>query len=298
MTDWDVGGRAILITGAARGIGAETARGLAARGARVALVGLEPTELARVAAECPGAVWFEADVTEPDALAGAIDGAVEALGGIDAVVANAGIGAVGLARSMDPDTFERVLAVNLVGVWRTVRACLPHVIERRGYVLVVASVAAAGHVPGMSAYCASKAGVEAFANVLRTEVRPLGVDVGVAYFSWIDTDMVRGADANALGARMRGRMKGPLARTSALADAGAAMVAGVEGRARVVAFPRFVRAALVLRGMLQPLLDLQGRRHMADDDRFALEQIEAHGLEVSAPVGAGGAADREIAVKR
>jgi NAD(P)-dependent dehydrogenase (short-subunit alcohol dehydrogenase family) len=298
MTDWDVSGRTILITGAARGIGAETARGLAARGARVALVGLEPAELARVAGECPGAVWFEADVTDADALAGAIDGAVEALGGIDAVVANAGIGVVGLARSMDPDAFERVLDVNLVGVWRTVRGCLPHVVERRGYVIVVASVAAAAHIPGMSAYAASKAGVEAFANVLRSEVRPLGVDVGVAYFSWIDTDMVRGTDANALGARLRGRLKGPPGRTSSVADAGAAMVAGIEGRARIVALPRFVRAALVLRGVVQPLLDLQARRHMADDDRFALEQIEAQGREVSAPVGAGGAADRQVAAKR
>jgi NAD(P)-dependent dehydrogenase (short-subunit alcohol dehydrogenase family) len=298
VSDWDVNGRAVLVTGAARGIGAETARRLAARGARLSLVGLEPAELERVAGECPGAVFFEADVTDPDALAAAVEGTVEAFGGIDAVIANAGIGVIGLARSMDPDAFERVIEVNLLGAWRTVRACLPHVIERQGYVLVVASAAAAGHVPGISAYCASKAGVEAFANALRTEVRPLGVDVGVAYFSWIDTDMVRGSDANALGGRMRGRMKGPLARTSSVADAGAAMLAGVEGRARVVAHPRFVRAALVLRGVLQPLLDLQARRHMAEDDRFALEQVEAQGAAANAPVGAGGAADRQAAVRR
>src|SRR5262245_22166522 len=225
MSEWDLTGRAVLVTGAARGIGAETARRLAARGARVALVGLEPEELERVASECPGAVFFEADITDPGALAAAVEGTVEAFGGIDAVVANAGIGVVGLVRSMDPDAFERVIEVNLLGAWRTVRACLPHIVERRGYVLVVASMAAVAHTPGMSAYAASKAGVEAFANAVRIEVRPLGVDVGVAYFSWIDTDMVRGGDSNPLGARMRARLKGPPARTSSLADAANAMEA-------------------------------------------------------------------------
>src|SRR5215470_4844124 len=142
MAQWDLDGRVVLVTGAARGIGAESARQLAARGARVALVGLEPAELERVAGECPGAVFFEADVTDRDALAAAVDGTVDALGGIDAVVANAGIGNVGFVRSIEPEAFERVLEVNLLGVWRTVRACLPHVIERRGYVLNIASTAA------------------------------------------------------------------------------------------------------------------------------------------------------------
>jgi NAD(P)-dependent dehydrogenase (short-subunit alcohol dehydrogenase family) len=298
MSEWDVSGRAVLVTGAARGIGAETARRLAARGARVALVGLEPEELERVAGDCPGAIHFEADVTDPDALAAAVEGTVEAFGGIDAVIANAGIGVAGMARSMDPDAFERVIEVNLLGAWRTVRACLPHVVERRGYVLVVASLAAIAHSPGMSAYAASKSGVEALANALRVEVRPLGVDVGVAYFSWIDTDMVRGADASPLGGRLRGRLKGPPARTSPLADAAGAMEAGVVSRARIVVHPRWVRAALALRSVFQPIVDLQSRRHMAEDDRFALEQVEAQGAAASAPVGPGGAADRQATVNR
>jgi NAD(P)-dependent dehydrogenase (short-subunit alcohol dehydrogenase family) len=298
MAEWDLNGRVVLVTGAARGIGAESARQLAARGARVALVGLEPAELERVAGECRGSVFFEADVTDHDALAAAVDGTVEALGGIDAVVANAGVGNVAFVRSTDPDAFERVLEVNLVGVWRTVRACLPHVIERRGYVLNVASSAAIAHLAGMSAYAASKAGVEAFSNALRIELRPLGVDVGVAYFNWIDTDMVRGADANPLGARMRGRLKGPVGRTRPVGEAAAALVDGVAGRARIVAFPRFVRAMLALRGMVQPLMDLEARRHMAGDDRFALELARERGADASAPVGAGGAADRVETARR
>jgi NAD(P)-dependent dehydrogenase (short-subunit alcohol dehydrogenase family) len=295
---WDLNGRAILITGAARGIGAESARRLAARGARVALVGLEPEDLERVASECPGAVFFEADVTDHGALAAAVDGTVDALGGIDVVIANAGIGTVGFARSMDPAAFERTLEVNLLGVWRTVRACLPRVIERRGYVLNVASSAAIAHTPGMSAYATAKAGVEAFSNALRIELRPLGVDVGVAYFNWIDTDMVRGADANPLSARMRGRLKGPVGRTSPVGNAVDALVAGVERRVRIVAFPRFVRAMLALRSVIRPIVDLDSRRHTADDDRFALELIAARGLEANAPIGPGGAADRAETAKR
>ncbi len=111
------------------------------------------------------------------------------------MIANAGIATGGTVRSIDPDAWERVVEVNLIGSWRTIRAALPHVIARRGYVLQIASLAAVAHAPFMSAYSVSKAGVEALADSLRTEVARHGVDVGVAYFSWIDTDMVRGADA-------------------------------------------------------------------------------------------------------
>ena len=198
---WSVQGRTVLITGAARGIGAESARRLAARGANLALVGLEPEELRRVADPCGrNAAWFEADVTDWSALEAAVEGAGERFGGIDVVMANAGIAPVGMVRSTDPAAFERTIEINLLGVWRTVRACLPHVIERRGYVLVIASLAAAVHSPGPAAYSASKAGAEAFADSLRVEVKHLGVDVGVGYFAFIDTDMVRGGDGRpALG---------------------------------------------------------------------------------------------------
>ena len=146
---WSARGRTVLITGAARGIGAESARRLATRGANVSLVGLEPDELQRVGGQCgAGAACFDADVTDWDALERAVEGTVERFGGIDAVVANAGIGPVGTVRSTDPAAFERTIEVNLLGVWRTVRSCLPHVIERQGYVLVVASLAAAVHSPG------------------------------------------------------------------------------------------------------------------------------------------------------
>ena len=169
-----VAGQSILITGAAHGIGAEVARRLAARGARVSLVGLGADELRRVAADCPGATVFDGDVTDQEALDAAVAGTVEALGGIDTVIANAGIAAPGFVRTMDPASFERVIEVNLLGVWRTVRACLPHVIERRGYVLPRRLGG------GDPARCRDRRptarrspGVEAFGNALRVEVAGL-----------------------------------------------------------------------------------------------------------------------------
>ncbi|CAA9489256.1 MAG: probable 3-oxoacyl-(acyl carrier protein) reductase [uncultured Solirubrobacterales bacterium] len=288
---WTLAGRTVLVTGAARGIGAEVSRRLAARGARVALVDLEPDVLAGVAADCPGAVTFVADVTDPAALQAAVDGTVAELGGIDVVFANAGIAPMGMVRSMDPAAFERTIDINLLGVWRTVRACLPHVIERRGYVLDVASVAAVAHLPGMASYAASKAGVEAFTNALRGEVRHLGVDVGCAYFSWIDTPMVRGADADPVGSEMRGKLKGPMARTYTVAQAAEAVVEGIEHRSRSVLTPAWLRAFLPLRHLVQRLTDLQARAIAPEADRLFQEQIDRRGAAAaSAPVGEGGAA--------
>ena len=122
---YDIAGKTAFITGAARGIGAESARRLHARGANIALVGLEPEELEKRAAELGDrAAWFEADVTDLSALEAAVAGAVERFGGIDVVVANAGVANVGTIGGMAVADFERVIEVNLLGVWRTVRATL------------------------------------------------------------------------------------------------------------------------------------------------------------------------------
>ena len=288
-----ISGQVVFVTGAARGIGAAAAKQLAAGGAKLALVGLEPDELAKVAADCGSdAVWFEADVTDAAAIQEAVRGTVERFGGIDVVIANAGIATGGSVLTIDPAAWERVVEVNLLGSWRTVRAALPHVVERRGYVLQIASVAAIAHAPFMSAYCASKAGVEAFADCLRTEMAHLGVDVGVAYFSWIDTDMVRGADARPGIGTMRRRMRGPVGKTYPLSDVADAVARGVERRARHVTVPGWVRAMLLLRGPLAGALDRQGRREVPAVEREMEDVIAREGAAAAtAPVGAGGAAD-------
>jgi NAD(P)-dependent dehydrogenase (short-subunit alcohol dehydrogenase family) len=293
--EWSVKGKTVFITGAARGIGAESARRLAARGANVALVGLEPDELARVAAQCgSNAAWFECDVTDWDALERAVEGTVERFGGIDVVMANAGISSAGMTRSIDPRAFERTVDINLMGVWRTVRSSLPHVIERQGYVLVIASLAAALHSPGMASYAASKAGAEAFANSLRAEVKRLGVDVGVGYFGFIDTDLVRGADAHPAIGHLRADTPGPIKKTYPVSAVGQAVADGIEGRRRWVVVPGWIRSLLVLRTALAPLLERIAFDRAAEADRALQEDIEKRGVEeVSAPVGAGGEAARE-----
>jgi NAD(P)-dependent dehydrogenase (short-subunit alcohol dehydrogenase family) len=287
----------VLITGAARGLGAETARRVAARGANVALVGLEPEELQRIAAQCgTNSAWFECDVTDNRALERAVQGTVERFGGIDVLMANAGIACGGMVRSTDPAAFERTIEINLLGVWRTVRAALPHVIERQGYALVIASLAAAVHGPGMAAYSASKAGAEAFADSLRVEVKHLGVDVGVGYFAFIDTDMVRGADAHPALGRFREEAGWPFTKTYPLSRAGKAIADGIEKRSRWVVVPPWGRALLVLRTAISPLLDRASAETAAEADAVFMQDVEERGAEAaSAPVGPGGEAARRAA---
>jgi NAD(P)-dependent dehydrogenase (short-subunit alcohol dehydrogenase family) len=295
--DWTTRGKTVLITGAARGLGAETARRIAARGGNVALVGLEPEELQRVAAQCgSNAAWFECDVTDVDALERAVQGTVDRFGGIDAVMANAGIAPGGMVRSTDPAAFERTIEINLLGVWRTVRATLPYVVDRQGYVLVIASLAAAIHGPGMAAYSASKAGAEAFANSLRTEVRHLGVDVGVGYFHFIDTDMVRSGDEHPALGRFRKEAGWPVSRTYPLSQAGQAIADGIENRKRWVVVPGWARALLVLRTAIAPLLEKRSAETAAEADALFMKDVEERGAEAaSGPVGPGGQAAAQAA---
>jgi NAD(P)-dependent dehydrogenase (short-subunit alcohol dehydrogenase family) len=241
-------GRRVLVTGAARGIGAGVAERLAAQGARLALVGLEPDELARVAERCgEGTFVAECDVSDRDQVFRAVDGAAEALGGLDVVVANAGIATGGPMRLQEIRLWERVIEINLLGVMYTDRAALPHLERSRGYLLNIASSAAALRAPGLSAYCAAKAGVEALSDCMRMEMLPRGVDVGVAYFLFLDTDMVRDAERELPGGERRRRMPAPFARTYPLAPAVDEVVAAIAERRRRVAYPKWFLKLLPVR---------------------------------------------------
>ena len=287
-----VSGKVVLITGAARGIGAEAARRLARRGAKVALVGLEPEELRKTAESCgPDATAWDADVTSWEQLEAAVDGIVDHYGGIDVVVANAGVAPTGFIRSIDPAAFERTVEINLLGVWRTVRTALPHVIERKGYVLVVSSAAALVHPPALAAYTASKAGAEAFGDSLRAEVKHLGVDVGVAYFSWIKTDLVASADAHPVLGRFRKGAPGPVSRVYPLEKVGEAVAEGIAKRSRVICVPSWVNHLRRVHGMLPVVVEKANARATARADREMLADIEKRGVEASSRLtGPGGAA--------
>ena len=246
----NLSGQVVLITGAARGIGEHTARQVAARGARLALAGLEPDRLEALAGEL-GAVWFACDVTDQSSVVAAVEGTVEAYGRLDAVVANAGIASRGTIAGGDVDALVRTIEVNLIGVLRTAAACLPHLITARGYLLIVASAASFAALPGMAPYCASKAGVEHLGNALRLEVAHHGVRVGTAHPSWIDTDLIRDAkdDLPAFREALR-RMPPPLSSTTAVDRCATAFADALEHRRRKVFVPRAVMLVYWLRTLL------------------------------------------------
>ncbi|HEU4657201.1 MAG TPA: short-chain dehydrogenase/reductase [Capillimicrobium sp.] len=283
-----VQGRVVLITGAARGIGAGVARALAARGAKLSLVGLEPERLEALATELgPDAAWFEADVTDRAAIDAAVAGTVARFGGIDVVIANAGVAPVGTVTTLPREAFAKTIDVNLMGVYDTIHAALPHVIERKGYILPISSGAAIMHLPMMAAYAASKAAVEAFADSLRVELAPKGTAVGCAYFLFIDTDMVRQADAHP--ATQRSKITMGTAPLSAAVDA---IVAGVERRSRIVYAPRHLPALMVLRGIVNPAVNRLAprRRDVREAIRLAEENPQGPGSGPMAPPAPAAAA--------
>jgi NAD(P)-dependent dehydrogenase (short-subunit alcohol dehydrogenase family) len=272
-------GRRVLITGAARGIGAALAERLASHGARLALVGLEPDNMAAVAARCgPDTFVAECDVSSSEQVIKAVDAAADALGGLDVVVANAGIATGGPMRVQDLRSWERVIEINLLGVMYTDRAALPHLERSRGYVLNIASTAAVLRGPGMSAYCAAKAGVEALSDCLRIEMMPLGVDVGVAYFLFLDTDMVNDSEREMpMLQRAKAEMPRFLGRTYPLPPAIDAIVDGIAGRRRRVAYPRWFTKALAFRQLVaSPWAERRSARTvpaaMAEYERLAAER--------------------------
>ena len=268
-SDRSLTGRRVLITGAARGIGAALARRLHDRGARVALAGLEPDRLAEVARACGDAPWWPCDVTDPDAAEAAVDGAVTRLGGLDVVVANAGVAAQLPRVGGDPEVFETTLRVNTAGVYYTLRAAGPHIGHPDGYALAISSLAAAVHAPLLGAYSASKAAVEALGNTLRAELRHTGARVGVAYFAELDTDMTRRGFGTKAAAQAQRHGRLPVAPLDVGIDA---LERGIARRAKRIVAPWWVGIALPLRMAVQPVLDLAVQRSVPEALRIAREE--------------------------
>ncbi|GAA0484266.1 SDR family oxidoreductase [Streptomyces olivaceiscleroticus] len=285
-------GQVVVVTGAARGVGELLARKLSARGAKLALVGLEPDELKKVAASLHGeAAHWHADVTDHEALARVAQEVKAHFGKVDVVVANAGVATGGPFVDSDPVAWRRVIEVNLIGGAVTGRAFLPVLMESRGYFLQVASLAAITPAPMMTAYCASKSGVEAFAHSLRGEVGHKGVRVGVGYLSWTDTDMVRGADQDDVMRELRQRLPWPSNKTYPLGPAVDRLVAGIERRSAHVYGQWWLRGMQSIRGYLPSIIGTVGQREMK---RFG-DRLD--GMRIGL-VGAGGAADESARTQR
>jgi len=268
-------GKVVFITGGARGIGAEVARRLRDKGAKLVLTDLDKAELSALAAELgqDQVLTAVADVRDLAAMQAAAAQAVERFGGIDVVVANAGVISYGSVLQVDPEAFKRVLDINVLGVFNTVRAALPAVIDGRGYVLIVSSLAAYTAAPGLAPYNASKAGVEILANALRLEVGRLGVSVGSAHMSWINTALVRDSEADlpAFG-EMLARFPWPLNKTTTVDKCADAFVKGIEGRKSRIYRPRWVAAFRWLKPVLStPVGELPIRKTAAE----LLPQLDA-----------------------
>jgi NAD(P)-dependent dehydrogenase (short-subunit alcohol dehydrogenase family) len=282
MPVYDLNGKVALVTGAARGIGFETARQIHMRGASVAVLDLSADE-AQEAAERIGdrAIGIGADVTDHSVMMAAVAETVEHFGGLDVVVANAGIAQAKMAtvRGIGTEEWERVFEVDMLGVWRTVRAALPQIVERKGHIVVTSSVYAFVNGVLNSPYAVAKSGVESLGRSLRAELMPLGANASVAYFGWVDTKLVQDAFANN-GDRMQQNLPDFLRRRIQPDEAGAAVVRGIEERAPRIFAPKWWRYVSAMRGVLNPLLD---RRFERDATMTAtLREIEAEADEQGA----------------
>jgi 2-keto-3-deoxy-L-fuconate dehydrogenase len=193
-----------IVTGGASGIGLATAGLLASRGARVACLDLNPSVPAPL-------LGFEADVTDDASIRAAVAAAAEALGGIDVVVNNAGIGAQGSVEDNDDAEWSRVFDVNVQGMVRTSRAALPH-LRRSSHAAIVnvSSIAATAGLPQRALYSATKGAVLSLTLAMATDhlregIRVNCVNPGTADTPWIGRLLAKAPDPAAERAALEAR---------------------------------------------------------------------------------------------
>ena len=263
MARYPVTGRTVVITGSSGGLGSALAEALRARGANLALLDLNLGATTAQAQQLGGdtvAKGFRADVCDLTSLQAAMTDAAEHFGRIDIVIANAGIDTMAPMASLDPAAFERVIDINLTGVWRTFRAALPHVQPHQGYLLAVSSMAAFVHSPLQASYTASKAGVWAMCDSIRLEVRHLGVGVGSAHPTFFRTPMMDDVVADPAGRELWGGNEKGLWKMVPMQTVIGGIVDGIERRANQIIVPKTLTLTAKAPGLFRPLLDRIGFR--------------------------------------
>lgn len=234
-------GRTVAITGSTGGLGRAVAEALRRKGARLALLDLDidgATAQAQELGPAECAFAWRVDVRSLESVQAGLDAAARHFGGVDVVIANAGIDYIAPLATMEPEKFERVIDINLTGVWRTFRAALPHVQPRKGYLMAISSMAAFVHSPLQAHYTASKAGVWALCDSVRLELRHLGVDVGSVHPTFFQTPMMTEIHSDPAGLKLwDGNRKG-VWKMVPIETVVAAIVDGIEQRRDLVAVPR------------------------------------------------------------
>jgi NAD(P)-dependent dehydrogenase (short-subunit alcohol dehydrogenase family) len=253
--------RVCLITGGAQGIGAATAQALTKRGARVVLADLQEHR-ARTLAESltEDAIAVRTDVREPASVQAAVAAAVERFGRLDILVNNAGIGVPRTIDQLDEDSWQRTLDVNLSGPFRLVKAALPELRRRRGHIVTVASMAARVWTPLLAHYSATKAGIAAFSETMRVELRRDGIRITTVYFGTIDTPLLAtGLDDASVTDRMRFNVErarrlglSPLVTAD---QAGEAIARGIERERRAVIVPARAKLPFYVGAPFQRLIE-------------------------------------------
>jgi NAD(P)-dependent dehydrogenase (short-subunit alcohol dehydrogenase family) len=248
----DLDGRTVLVTGAGRGLGEAIAREAHARGANVALMARSVAPLDQLATELGDrALAAPADITDLAAVTGAAADVAERFGGIDVRVAPPSDSIL----SIDPDAFERTIEVDLLGQWRSLRATLPHLVERQGHVLAVSSIYAFFNGVLNASYAMSKAGVEQLTRAARVELAAYGATAGVAYLGFIDTELIADAFADSDVAAARATIPRFITKPMSAEHAARAVVDGIESRSPTVTAPAWVAPTLALRSAVTTVMD-------------------------------------------
>lgn len=249
-------GRTVLLTGAAGGIGSATARRLAASGARLALVDVDGDPLEALGTDLGDtAVTYRADITDLAALERVVADARSRWGGLDVVIANAGMDLIGPLAELPAEAFDRCIEVNVMGTWRTIRAALAAMRGPDGYVLVVSSGGVFLPPPFQGPYTASKAAMGAMADTLRVELRGSGTRVGVIYFGAVDTVHARRSINNPLMQRAMRRIPKSFLSYAPAAGAAEAIERAIVHRARSAVFPRSNAPMMHLPGIAKRVME-------------------------------------------